>query len=89
MSDLQQFAPEPEDGGTPRRLDFTLRLNTLRGVRQSMARVIREYGKGNVPDHVFRGAVWALSQLTGTFKVELEYEQIERRLAELERRLQE
>ena len=75
----------PADGVTP--LPFHLRLGSPKAVRQSMARLVREHARGNVETAMFRTTVWALGQLVNVWRFEKDAE-IERRIEEIERRLE-
>lgn len=66
---------------------FRLRLGRLKSTRQTLARVIREYSLGRVPEPVFRSLVWSIGQLVSTMKTETELQTADR-LAEIEKRLE-
>ena len=64
-------------------LGFDLRLRSLNSSRQTLARLIREYGRGAIPQDVFKDLVWAMSQFLGYLK-ESQTQDLEARLAALE-----
>ena len=68
---------------TPAPLPFTLRLRSLKSTRQSMARVLREYGKGNISQKIYRDLIYGISQFAFLLKTEKEAE-IETRLQAVE-----
>lgn len=78
------YKPEPE---TPS-LDFNLRLASLKSARQSVARIVREYGKGRVDEKLYKGVLYGLQTLLAFQKAEAEHE-IERRLEEIEQAIAE
>lgn len=80
MSDHEIDADSPL--GIPPRV--TLRLNSISNARRSLARVIRLYGRGEMPDREYRGLVYGLSQLVGAFRAEFELVEFEKRLTALE-----
>ena len=63
---------------------LTLRLNTISNARRSLARVIRLYGRGELPDRDYRGLVYGLTQLVGAFRAEFELVEFDKRLTALE-----
>ena len=66
-----------EPSGTP--LAFSLRLRSLTSARQSVARLVREYGRGNVDYATYKGLLYGLQTLLSFMKAEREY-QIEEKL---------
>ena len=67
-------------------MPFQLRLGNLRSSRATLARVIREYGKGGIDRNVFKDLVYAISVLVGVMKTERD-EALEARLEEIEKAL--
>ena len=85
MADMQRNEEEPVEGATP--LPFVLRLGSVKACRQSMTRLVREYGKGRVDSTTFRTTVWALGQLVTYWRLEKDLE-IEKRIEALESKLE-
>lgn len=71
-----------ESAGVP----LTLRLRSPTSTRQTLARVIREYGRGNLDRDMYKDLVWGISQFLGAFRIERDLE-IEKRLQEIEDQL--
>ncbi|MDC7220807.1 MAG: hypothetical protein PQJ59_12805 [Spirochaetales bacterium] len=69
-----------------KRLDYDLRLRSIRSTKQSFARLCRSYARGEIEQEVFKTMVWALSQYTGLLKLSNE-EEILKRLEILEEKL--
>jgi len=64
-----------------------LRLNSAEATRRSLARVVRLYDRGEIPDWRYRGLVYGINSLLGYWKLEADL-RIEERLDELEARLE-
>ena len=62
---------------------FALRLRSLKSTRQSMARVLREYGKGTISQQVYKDLIYGISQFSALLKTEKEFD-IESRLLQIE-----
>ena len=87
VADLQEQNIAEAEGGPPRRTGFDLRLRTLKSTRQTFARVLREYARGNMDEGTYRALVWGLSQFISGYKTEIDYvviEEIRARLGSLE-----
>ncbi|TVR12190.1 MAG: hypothetical protein EA385_00085 [Salinarimonadaceae bacterium] len=77
---------DPDDrseGGTPRPVPWDLRLGSIKGARQSLARLIRGHARGEIDAATLRTLTWAIGQLVGVWKVENDGA-IEARIARLE-----
>jgi hypothetical protein len=72
-------------GGSPR-LPFQPRLRSLKSSRQTLARIVREWGKGTISNEDGKTAAWLLNMLLAYFKA-AETEEFETRLQELDRKL--
>lgn len=82
---------EQAPGGLPSiipRIGFDLRLRSLKSSRQTLARVLREYGRGTIDDATYRGLVWGLNNFLGYLR-ESGAEELEVRLKTLEAKLDE
>ena len=64
-------------------LPFRLRLASLKSARQSVARIVRSYAKGEIDPATYKGVLYGLQNLLAFMKSEHDY-QIERRLDEIE-----
>ena len=64
-----------------------LRLNTPQNARKTLARIVRLYNDGEIDEQRAKTTAYLLTQLLGFFKFEADME-IERRLEELEARLE-
>jgi len=72
---------------TPRRLDFDLRLRSTKSTRQSFARILRGYARGEIDEQTFKSLVWALNQYTGLLKLQTE-EDLIKRMDEIEKQME-
>lgn len=84
MSSAEDKTQTKHNDGTG--VPLTLRLRSPKATRQTFARIIREYGRGNLDERLYKSLVWGLSQYLGAFKIERELE-IEKRLEEIEDQL--
>ncbi len=76
---------EKDDTGLP--LPFNLRLTSLKGVRQSMARLVRHYSQGRLEDRTYRTLIWSMGQLVHSFKAEHDYTELAEKVEALEQKL--
>jgi len=60
-----------------------LRLRSATSTRQTFASVLRAYGRGEIPQDVYRQLVWGLSQFLSAFRLERDLA-IEERLDAIE-----
>ena len=74
--------------GFPCPIDMKLQLNTVKNTRNSMARVMREYTRGQIEHVTFRNLVYMFSQLIAIHRLEKDID-IEKRLLELEQKINE
>lgn len=72
----------------PAPIKMKLQLNTVKNVRNSMARVTREYMIGGIDHVTFRNLVYMFSQLIAVHRLEKDIE-LEKRLSELEAKINE
>lgn len=72
-------------GGSPR-LPFDLRLRSLKSSRQSLARILRAWGRGEISEQVAKTSTWLMSMFLAYLK-ESTSEELEARLAGIERKL--
>ena len=68
-------------GSTP-----SLRLGSTKSTRQTLARIIRAYGKGTLEEGLYKGLVYGLSHYLAYLRFESDM-RIEERIDELEKRL--
>ena len=68
------------------RVQFQLRLGSLKSTRATLARLVRKYASGEIDRETFKDIVWALSQLVQVMKIEKD-SNLEERLDEIERRI--
>ena len=67
-------------------------LNTLKNVRATLARIIRQYNAGDIPEQKYKNLIYGLSTLAHIFKTEFEISSaeriaaIEKALAEIQRK---
>lgn len=61
----------------------SLRLNSVVNTRKSLAKVVRLYARGQLPEARFRALCYGLSHLIAAFRLEKNIE-IEERLAKIE-----
>ena len=66
-----------QSGGT------TLRLNTLENTRKSLARVVRMYGRLEIPERYYKSLVYGLGVLITAYRAQYEYEDLRREIAEI------
>jgi len=66
---------------------FDMRLGSLRSSRQTLARLIREWGKGTISEESAKTGTWLMSAYLGFLKLESS-EDIEKRLAAIEKALE-
>lgn len=78
---------KPQGNEQPLLRGVSLRLNTLANTRKTYARLIRAYFAGRLPDRAARTGAFMMSGLIAAFRLEKDLE-IEARLEELERRLE-
>ena len=65
---------------------FDMRLGSLRSSRQTLARIIREWGKGTLSEQDAKTGTWLMSAYLGFLKLE-STEDVEKRLAAIEKAL--
>ncbi|MEX2443327.1 MAG: hypothetical protein WD492_06970 [Alkalispirochaeta sp.] len=87
MSEIEQNAKLTNGTLPPARpVPFDLRLRSLKSSRQSLARILRAWGRGEIDEATAKTACWLLSMYLGYLKAGVE-EDIERQLKELEGRV--
>lgn len=69
-------------GGTP-----SLRLGSVKSTRQTLARLIRAYGRGEIDERTYKAILYGASHLLSAFRLEID-SSIETRLSEIEQRLE-
>ena len=87
MSEEQKQNATVQTAGLPPVLPFQLRLRSLKSTRQTFARLLREYGKGRVPESLYKNLIWGLGGLITAFKEERE-ESTAKKLEAVEERLE-
>ena len=81
----EQITRRTGDYGEP--APFSLRLRSIKSARQTLARILRERGKGNIDRETFRDLIYGMSHLLAFMKTEKELD-IEERLQVIEDRLE-
>lgn len=67
-------------------IPFSLRLRSIKSSRQTLARLIREWGRGNITEADAKTATYLLNILLGYHRAGLE-ESVELQLADLKKRI--
>lgn len=82
---MDEDTTKQEDSGELRKrpIPFAFRLASVKSARQSMSRLIREYGKGNIDRDAMRDCVYAISHLSNLLKMEHDSD-LDKRIEELE-----
>lgn len=80
--DIQEVNCPLEPSLPPQRLP----MDTLKNARRSLARIIAAYYRGAIDERKFKMMVYGMNVLLGYLK-EVETEELEQRIAELEKRM--
>lgn len=83
MSDTEQKT----EAKTAYPIPFQLRLGSIKSCRQTMTRLVREYGAGKVDDGTYRAVIWGLGQLISYWRLETDL-RIEDRIDAIEKALE-